>query len=78
MIKVINTQQQSQIACILEEEVIQYHQEKENIEMHEEVSGDQEFFIKINDKTYGSQQEEENLEDMEILTDNEEEQFFLP
>jgi len=53
--------------------VIQYHQEKENIEMHEEVSGDQEFFIKINDKTYGSQQEEENLEDMEILTDNEEE-----
>jgi hypothetical protein len=41
--------------------------------MHEEVCGDREFFIKINDKTYGSQQEEENLEDMEILTDNEEE-----
>jgi hypothetical protein len=41
--------------------------------MHEEGSGDQEFFVKINDKTYGSQQDEENLEDMEILTDNEEE-----
>ncbi len=41
--------------------------------MHEEVCSDREFFIKINDKTYGSQQEEENLEDMEILTDNEEE-----
>jgi hypothetical protein len=53
--------------------VIQYEQERPNVEMHEEGSGDQEFFIKINDKTHGSQQDEENLEDMEILTDNEEE-----
>ena len=74
----MNTSQYSQRACILEEEVIQYEQERPNVEMHEEGSGDQEFFIKINDKTHGSQQDEENLEDMEILTDNEEEQFFLP
>jgi hypothetical protein len=54
-------------------EVEEYQQERQNDEMQEETSGDQEFFIKINDKTYGSLQDEEDIEDMEILTDNEEE-----
>jgi hypothetical protein len=53
--------------------LVQYEEERPNIEMHEESSSDEEFFIKINDKTYGSQQDGDDIEDMEILTDNEEE-----
>ncbi len=43
--------------------------------MIEESSDDEDFVIKLNDKTYESNEEdeEEDLEDMEILTENEEE-----